>query len=48
MIVCTRYHDISCGHRVYGHESICTGTITASLSSVLVTLMAWAALSTSQ
>lgn len=23
MIVCTRYHDISCGHRVYGHESKC-------------------------
>lgn len=23
MIFCTRYHDISCGHRVYGHESKC-------------------------
>lgn len=23
MIVATRYHDISCGHRVVGHESKC-------------------------
>jgi 6-pyruvoyltetrahydropterin/6-carboxytetrahydropterin synthase len=23
MITCQRYHDISCGHRVYGHESKC-------------------------
>lgn len=23
MISATRYHDISCGHRVYGHESKC-------------------------
>jgi len=23
MISCDRYHDISCGHRVYGHESKC-------------------------
>jgi 6-pyruvoyltetrahydropterin/6-carboxytetrahydropterin synthase len=23
MITCERYHDISCGHRVYGHESKC-------------------------
>lgn len=23
MITATRYHDISCGHRVYGHESKC-------------------------
>ncbi|MCI6529589.1 MAG: 6-carboxytetrahydropterin synthase [Mesosutterella sp.] len=23
MITCTRYHDISCGHRVYGHEGKC-------------------------
>jgi len=24
MITATRYHDISCGHRVYGHESKCS------------------------
>lgn len=24
MIVATRYHDISCGHRVAGHESKCS------------------------
>jgi 6-pyruvoyltetrahydropterin/6-carboxytetrahydropterin synthase len=23
MIVASRYHDFSCGHRVYGHESKC-------------------------
>ena len=23
MITATRYHDFSCGHRVYGHESKC-------------------------
>ena len=23
MITASRYHDISCGHRVYGHESKC-------------------------
>ena len=23
MITCSRYHDISCGHRVYGHGSKC-------------------------
>ena len=23
MVSVTRYHDISCGHRVYGHESKC-------------------------
>jgi 6-pyruvoyltetrahydropterin/6-carboxytetrahydropterin synthase len=23
MITAERYHDISCGHRVYGHESKC-------------------------
>lgn len=23
MITCKRYHDISCGHRVYGHEGKC-------------------------
>jgi 6-pyruvoyltetrahydropterin/6-carboxytetrahydropterin synthase len=22
-IIASRYHDISCGHRVYGHESKC-------------------------
>lgn len=25
MITVTRYHDISCGHRVYGHEGKCVG-----------------------
>lgn len=25
MITCTRYHDISCGHRVVGHEGKCVG-----------------------
>jgi 6-pyruvoyltetrahydropterin/6-carboxytetrahydropterin synthase len=25
MITAERYHDISCGHRVYGHENACAG-----------------------
>lgn len=25
MITVERYHDISCGHRVYGHEGACAG-----------------------
>ena len=25
MIIAQRYHDISCGHRVVGHESVCAG-----------------------
>ena len=25
MITAQRYHDISCGHRVVGHESVCAG-----------------------